>query len=88
MTTRSAITALLILPRSTVMTGTTTQIMIDIADLAQNAPDEKRRVVRVRLARMMASVLAFASGCAAAALFYAKAGIYCFVIPRCWAPPP
>src|ERR1700730_12492274 len=68
-------------PSTTVMTGTTTQIMIDIADMAQNMPNEKRRVARARLARMTASVLAFASGCATAALFYARAGIYCFLIP-------
>ena len=41
---------------------------------AQNA-------ARARLARMTASVLAFASGCAAAALFYARIGTYCFLIP-------
>lgn len=68
-------------PPTTVMTGTTTQIMIDIADMAQNMPNEKRRVARARLVRMTASVLAFASGCATAALFYARAGIYCFLIP-------
>jgi uncharacterized membrane protein YoaK (UPF0700 family) len=69
------------LPPTTVMTGTTTQIMIDIADLLQKMPSEKRRVARDRLSRMTASVLAFASGCATAALLYARAGIYCFLIP-------
>jgi uncharacterized membrane protein YoaK (UPF0700 family) len=68
-------------PPSTVMTGTTTQIMIDIADMAQSMPVEKRRVAQARLARMTASVIAFATGCATAALFYAWAGIYCFLIP-------
>lgn len=69
------------LPPTTVMTGTTTQIMIDIADMTQKMPDDKRRVARARLARMAASVLAFGSGCAVAALFYARAGIYCFLVP-------
>jgi uncharacterized membrane protein YoaK (UPF0700 family) len=69
------------LPPSTVMTGTTTQMMIDIADLGQRMPDEKRRDVHARLGRMMASVFAFASGCAAAALLYARTGMYCFLIP-------
>jgi len=68
-------------PPTTVMTGTTTQIMIDIADLALNMPEEKRRAARARLSRMTVSVMGFASGCATAALFYARAGIYCFVIP-------
>ena len=44
-------------------------------------PDEKRRDVHARLGRMMASVFAFASGCAAAALLYARTGMYCFLIP-------
>jgi uncharacterized membrane protein YoaK (UPF0700 family) len=68
-------------PPTTVMTGTTTQIMIDIADMARDMPDDKRRIARARLGRMTASVVAFASGCATAALFYARAGIYCFIIP-------
>jgi uncharacterized membrane protein YoaK (UPF0700 family) len=68
-------------PPTTVMTGTTTQIMIDIADFVRSMPDDKRRVARGRLARMSVSVLAFASGCATAALFYARTGIYCFLIP-------
>jgi uncharacterized membrane protein YoaK (UPF0700 family) len=68
-------------PPTTVMTGTTTQIMIDIADMARDMPDDKRRIARARLGRMTASVVAFASGCAAAALFYARVGIYCFIIP-------
>jgi uncharacterized membrane protein YoaK (UPF0700 family) len=68
-------------PPTTVMTGTTTQIMIDIADMARHMPDDKRRIARARLGRMTASVVAFASGCATGALFYARAGIFCFIIP-------
>jgi uncharacterized membrane protein YoaK (UPF0700 family) len=69
-------------PPTTVMTGTTTQIMIDIADMAhKHLPEEKRRAARTRLSRMTASVAGFASGCATAALLYAWAGIYCFLIP-------
>jgi uncharacterized membrane protein YoaK (UPF0700 family) len=68
-------------PPTTVMTGSTTQIMIDIADMAQTMPSETRRVARARLTRLTAGVLAFASGCATAALIYARAGIYCFLIP-------
>lgn len=68
-------------PPSTVMTMTTTQIMIDVADMMQSMPDEKRRVMRERLIRMGTSVIAFATGCALAALLYAKAGVYCFLVP-------
>jgi len=68
-------------PPTTLMTGTTTQIMIDIADLMRNMPAEKAEAARARLTRMTASVLAFATGCAAAALLYAQVSIYCFLVP-------
>jgi uncharacterized membrane protein YoaK (UPF0700 family) len=74
------------LPPTTLMTGTTTQITIDIADRMRNMPPDKRNAARARLARMPASILAFALGCAAAALLYARASIYCLLVPpRCWA---
>jgi uncharacterized membrane protein YoaK (UPF0700 family) len=68
-------------PPTTLMTGTTSQIMIDIADLLRNMPTDKKDAARARLPRMTASVLAFASGCAAAALLYARTSIYCFLVP-------
>jgi uncharacterized membrane protein YoaK (UPF0700 family) len=68
-------------PPTTIMTGTTTQIMIDIADLAHSLPADQAVAARNRLTRMSASVLAFAFGCAAAALLYARVGIYCFLVP-------
>jgi len=68
-------------PPTTIMTGTTTQIMIDVADCLRALPDERKRAIRARLGRMMLSVLGFASGCATAALFYARAGVYCFLLP-------
>lgn len=69
------------LPPTTVMTSTTTQIMIDVADLMRNIPADKKDVTRARFTRMTASVLAFALGCAIAALFYTLAGMYCFLVP-------
>jgi uncharacterized membrane protein YoaK (UPF0700 family) len=68
-------------PPTTLMTGTTTQIMIDIADLTRDLPADQKQVARTRLVRMTASVLAFALGCAAAALMYSRTGVYCFVVP-------
>jgi len=68
-------------PPSTLMTGTTTQIMIDLADMIQAPrPDDPRRP-GARLWRMSANIGAFAAGCAAAALLYAHVGVWCFVIP-------
>ena len=69
------------LPPTTVMTGNTIQIMIDLADLWRGAPAEARAAIQSRLSRMAAGVAAFAAGCAAAALVYAQQGLWCFVIP-------
>jgi uncharacterized membrane protein YoaK (UPF0700 family) len=69
------------LPPTTIMTGNTIQIMIDLADLMRGLPEATRETVRLRLSRMSSSVAAFAVGCAAAALLYAKQGIWCFAIP-------
>ena len=69
------------LPPTTIMTGNTIQIMIDLADLMRGVPAGAREALGLRLSRMSASVTAFAVGCAAAALMYAKQGIWCFAIP-------
>lgn len=68
-------------PPSTLMTGTTTQIMIDVADVLRSAPDSVLAVAKPRLGKMSASVIAFALGCAAGACLYAKFGTWCFVLP-------
>jgi uncharacterized membrane protein YoaK (UPF0700 family) len=68
-------------PPTTLMTGTTTQMMIDLADLVYGAKPETRDATRSRLLRMAASVGAFALGCAAAALLFAQFGMWCFVLP-------
>lgn len=68
-------------PPTTLMTGTTTQIMIDFADLIRGVPAEARAVAIPRLRRMGANVIGFAAGCALAALFFAWRGNWCFVVP-------
>jgi uncharacterized membrane protein YoaK (UPF0700 family) len=67
-------------PPSTLMTGTTTQIMIDLADKIY-APAGERGQSGARLAQMSTNVLVFAVGCGAAALLYARLGVWCFVLP-------
>lgn len=64
-------------PPTTLMTGTSTQIMIDLADLARGLPTEARGEIQARLGRMAASVAAFALGCAASAAL----GVWCFTVP-------
>jgi uncharacterized membrane protein YoaK (UPF0700 family) len=67
-------------PPSTLMTGTTTQIMIDLADMIsmRSAADS---LVKARVTKMSINVIVFAAGCGAAALLYARFGVWCFVVP-------
>jgi uncharacterized membrane protein YoaK (UPF0700 family) len=66
-------------PPSTLMTGTTTQIMLDIADRIY--PRQGTQVPRSRLIQMAVNVIVFAIGCGLAALLYARFGVRCFVVP-------
>jgi uncharacterized membrane protein YoaK (UPF0700 family) len=68
-------------PPSTLMTGTTTQIMIDLADLIGGPVPEARPALIARLRRMAAAVAVFAAGCAAAALGFALVNVWCFIVP-------
>ena len=65
-------------PPSTLMTGSTTQIMVDIAD---RLTGRTTIAGRARLPRMAAAVAGFAVGCSMAALFYVVAGMWCFAVP-------
>jgi uncharacterized membrane protein YoaK (UPF0700 family) len=67
------------MPPTTIMTGNTTQAMIDAVDLLRGLPpaDPARR----RLANMSANILAFAIGCASAALLFVYLRMWCFVVP-------
>src|SRR5262245_35496049 len=67
-------------PPSTLMTGTTTQIMIDLADMLRG-PTGQSDGSGQRLGRMSTNILAFALGCAAAALLCARFGMWCFLVP-------
>lgn len=71
-------------PPTTLVTGSTTQMMIDLADLSRGHPavkEEVRAATRTRLKRLGTSVAAFAVGCAAGAILYATLGTWCFIAP-------
>ena len=68
-------------PPSTIMTGTTTQVMIDLADRIHAPNGTEYQSVARRLVQMSRSMLCFAFGCGAAALLYNCVGIKCFVVP-------
>jgi uncharacterized membrane protein YoaK (UPF0700 family) len=68
-------------PPTTIMTGTTTQIMIDIADMIRGVPEAARDATRSRLRRMGVAVAGFALGAAVGALLFHAIGKWCFALP-------
>lgn len=69
------------LPPTTMMTGTTTQVMIDLADRAAGIGGEQLPALRDRMRAMSANVVGFALGCALAAIAYAILGMASFLLP-------
>ena len=67
-------------PPTTMMTGNTTQIVIDAVDVLHGARNDGV-ATRARLMRMGANVSSFAIGCAAAAILFSAAGVWCFAVP-------
>jgi uncharacterized membrane protein YoaK (UPF0700 family) len=68
-------------PPSTLMTGNTTQIMLDVADMIRGVPPGACAAIVERMKKMSASIVSFAGGCGAAALLFAGAHEWCFLIP-------
>jgi uncharacterized membrane protein YoaK (UPF0700 family) len=68
-------------PPSTVMTGTTTQVMLDLADLFHGVSADARAALKPRLRGMLVSVAAFALGCGAAAWIYLGVREWAFAVP-------
>lgn len=69
-------------PPTTLMTGSTTQIMMDVADLMQaDLSLEVRLATRVRVVTLLKSVGCFAFGCAAAAFLYMAADRMVLLVP-------
>ena len=69
------------MPPTTVMTGTTTQVMVDLADLMRGVSPDKRAAARKRLGPMGLSLVAFAIGCGAGALGFVAFKEACFYAP-------
>jgi len=69
-------------PPTTIMTGTSTQLMLDIADLAGGTlTSEARAIVLPRLRSMGLAVASFALGCAVAALVFIRFEMKVFLVP-------
>jgi uncharacterized membrane protein YoaK (UPF0700 family) len=69
------------LPPTTLMTGNTTQAVLDGVDLLWGAPTVDAAAVRARLGRIVWSIFCFALGCALAAGLYWLAGFWCLALP-------
>lgn len=67
-------------PPSTIMTGTTTQVMIDLADRVYG-PKVAGIQSSSRLLQMSTMIVLFAAGCSAAAFLYSVLGVKCFAAP-------
>jgi uncharacterized membrane protein YoaK (UPF0700 family) len=68
-------------PPSTMMTGTTTQVMLDLADWLRRPSPGERRAIGPKFIPMVQAVCAFAIGCALGACSYAAWSVWCFAIP-------
>jgi uncharacterized membrane protein YoaK (UPF0700 family) len=67
------------LPPGTLMTGNTTQAVLDAVALIRG--EKSDQALRGRFNRMFAAVLWFAVGCGLAAAFYAWVGFWCLAVP-------
>ena len=69
------------LPPTTLMTGNTTQAVLDGVDLLRGTPGAEAGAVRARFGRTLWSIFYFALGCALAAGLYYLAGFWCLALP-------
>ena len=69
-------------PPTTIMTGTSTQLMIDIADLATGKlSSDARAALMPRVRALVVAVVSFALGCATAALMFTRFEMKVFLLP-------
>jgi uncharacterized membrane protein YoaK (UPF0700 family) len=68
------------IPPTTLMTGNTTQAVLDAVDLVWGL-ERADAGVRARFARTLRGIVWFALGCAVAAVLYYLAGFWCLAVP-------
>lgn len=69
------------IPPTTLMTGNTTQAVLDAVDLWRPQEGSDTAAIRARFARMLRGIAAFAAGCAVAAILYYFVGFWCLALP-------
>ena len=69
------------MPPTTLMTGNTTQAVLDAVDLWRGEAGSDTAAIRARFARMLRAIIWFAVGCGIAALLYYWVGFWCLAVP-------
>jgi uncharacterized membrane protein YoaK (UPF0700 family) len=69
------------IPPTTLMTGNTTQAVLDAVDLVRGAEGNNAATIRARFGRTLRGIVWFAAGCGIAALLYYWAGFWCLAVP-------
>jgi len=67
-------------PPTTLMTGSTTQLMLDIADKIHGVPADQDAAINARIGRLSSAVAVFALGCGLGALLFNLFGTTCFIV--------
>lgn len=68
-------------PPSTLMTGTTTQIMLDLGDIVAKSKPEEIGAAKARVKKMGAAVITFAAGCGIGAAAFMFVPVAAFSLP-------
>jgi uncharacterized membrane protein YoaK (UPF0700 family) len=69
------------IPPTTLMTGNTTQAVLDAVDLIGGVTGDNAQAIRTRFGRTVRGIVCFAVGCAVAAILYYWVGFWCLAIP-------
>jgi uncharacterized membrane protein YoaK (UPF0700 family) len=69
------------IPPTTLMTGNTTQAVLDAVDLIWGAIQDETLAVRARFARTLRGIVWFAGGCTVGAVLYYWFGFWCLLVP-------
>jgi uncharacterized membrane protein YoaK (UPF0700 family) len=69
------------IPPTTLMTGNTTQAVLDAVDLIRGVEGDNAPAVRARFGRTLRGIVWFAGGCAVAAVLYYWFGFWCLAVP-------
>lgn len=69
------------IPPTTLMTGNTTQAVLDAVDLLRRAEPTQAAAIRARFGRTFRSIVWFAGGCAVSAVLYYWVGFWSLAVP-------